>query len=59
MQAEEALMEMLPNVLLTEPLACQSHLHALASLAHHTPCYRLSTGCDFEALPDLLGATLA
>jgi hypothetical protein len=58
MRSSDALMEMLPNVLLTEPHACQAHLHALASLAHHTPCYRLSTGRDFEALPGLLGAIL-
>jgi hypothetical protein len=53
--AREALMDIAPNVLLTEPGACQEHLAILARLANETPCYRLSTGRDFDALPDLLG----
>jgi hypothetical protein len=59
MTPDEALLEMAPNILLTEPDACQNHLAALARLATSTPCYRLLTGRDFERLPDLLGALVA
>jgi hypothetical protein len=58
MASSDALMELLPNVLLTEPASCQAHLHALARLAQSTPCYRLTTGRDFDALPELMGALL-
>jgi hypothetical protein len=57
--ANEALLELLPNVLLTEPRACQAHLAALAQVTSATPCYRLWTGDDFDALPDLLGDLIA
>jgi hypothetical protein len=59
MRSNEALLELLPNVLLTEPRACQAHLAALARLTSATPCYRLWTGGDFDALPGLLGALIA
>jgi hypothetical protein len=55
LRADQALLEMAPNVLLTEPRACQEHLDILARLANETPCFRLSTGRDFVALPELLG----
>jgi hypothetical protein len=58
MPGSEALLEMLPNVLLTQPAACQLHIGVLARLAHETPCYRLTTGRDFDALPERLGALL-
>jgi hypothetical protein len=58
-RSDEALLELLPNVLLTESRACQAHLAALAQLTSTTPCYRLWTGTDFDALPALLGALLA
>ena len=58
MAAEEALLEMLPNILLTEPGACQAHLSALAQLSGQTPCYRLWTGRDFDHLPSVMGSLL-
>ena len=58
MPSHEALLELAPNVLLTESRACQEHLDALARLTAETPCYRLATGNDFDALPALLGALL-
>jgi len=58
MSAQGALLEMLPNVLLTEPSACQAHLSALAQLSAQTPCYRLWTGRDFLDLPGMLGSLL-
>jgi hypothetical protein len=59
MPAEAALLELLPNVLLTHPTVCQQHLAALARLAQELPCYRLMTGRDFTTLPDRLGELLA
>jgi hypothetical protein len=48
---DEALLELVPNVLLTETSATQSHLDALAALVRQCPCYRLETGRDLDALP--------
>lgn len=48
---DEALLEMVPNVLLTEANACRAHLDALSQLAKSTPCYRLETGRDFDQIP--------
>jgi hypothetical protein len=48
--ADEALLEMVPNVLLTEPRSCRAHLNVLRKLATSTPCYRLETGRDFDQI---------
>ena len=50
MDPDEALLEMVPNVLLTQPSSCRAHLDALRALATSTPCYRLETGRDFDQL---------
>lgn len=42
----EALLELAPNVLLTEPVSSQAHLDALSGLARASRCYRLETGTD-------------
>lgn len=55
----EALLELLCNVLRTEPRASQAHLDALATLVRDCRCYRLETGRDFEALPGLMRELLA
>ena len=52
MDADEALLELVPNVLLTEARSCRAHLDALSELVKSTPCYRLETGRDFDRLPD-------
>jgi hypothetical protein len=52
--ADEALLELVSNVLLTEGRSCQNHLHILTELARQTPCYRLETGRDFDHIPFLL-----
>jgi len=52
--ADEALLELVCNVLLTEARSCQNHLHILTELARQTPCYRLETGRDFDRIPFLL-----
>jgi hypothetical protein len=56
--AQEALVELAPNVLLTEPHSCQAHLQALGRLAAEGACYRLDTGRDFDRLPSLLRGLL-
>jgi hypothetical protein len=56
--ADEALLEMVSNVLLTEGRSCQNHLNVLTELVSHTPCYRLETGRDFDRIPFLLGELL-
>jgi hypothetical protein len=48
-----------PNILLTEPRACQAHLDILGRLARESVCYRLDTGRDFERLPRLLRGLVA
>ena len=50
----EALLELLPNVLLTEARSSQAHVDALGALVAACPAYRLATGRDFNALPVLL-----
>lgn len=50
MDRREALLEILPNILLTEPTSSQRHLDALALLSSSCACYRLETGTDFGEL---------
>ena len=57
--ADEALLEMVSNVLLTEKRSCQSHLDILTELVRQTPCYRLETGRDFERIPLLFRELLS
>jgi hypothetical protein len=56
---DQALLELVPNILLTEQRASQAHLAALARLTAETPCYRMATGRDFDALPARLAELLA
>ena len=46
--AAEALMELAPNVLLTEPARRRRIWTRSASSRARTPCYRLSTGRDLD-----------
>lgn len=55
--ADEALLALAPNVLLTDAASCQAHLETLAELARTCPCYALEAGPRLEELPDLF-ATL-
>jgi hypothetical protein len=50
----EALLELVPNVLLTEPRSSQAHLDTLAELARSSRCYRLATGTDLDGAVELL-----
>ncbi|MES1243141.1 MAG: hypothetical protein ABUT39_16130 [Acidobacteriota bacterium] len=57
--AGEALLELAPNVLLTQPEASQAHLDALAELARASRCWRLETGTDLDEAATLLRGLLA
>jgi hypothetical protein len=54
----EALLELAPNVLLTQPAASQAHLDALAELARASRCFRLETGTDLDEAAALLRGLL-
>jgi hypothetical protein len=56
--ADEALIELAPNVLLTNPESSARHFAVLADLARSCRSYRLETGRDFDAIADLLRAEL-
>lgn len=55
----EALFELAPNVLLTEPRSSQAHLDALAALVQASRCYRLATGRDLDGAVRLLRGLLS
>jgi len=52
-------MELIPNVLLTDPALGQSQLDLLAQLCTMTAAFRLSVGGDVAALPGFLENELA
>jgi hypothetical protein len=58
MDRGEALLEILPNILLTEPASSQQHLDALGQLVSSCACYRLETGTDFAELATRLRGLL-
>lgn len=58
MPRDDALLAIVPNVLLTQARAAQAHLDVLAQIVQTIPCYRLDTGRDFDRIPVLLRALL-
>ncbi len=54
MAPHEALLELVPNVLLTEGRSSQQHLDGLGALVRASSCYRLAVGRDFDDIPELL-----
>jgi hypothetical protein len=58
-ESDQALLEIVPNVLLTQPRACQAHLGVLADLVKQSTCYRLDTGQDFDRIPALFRRLLS
>ena len=44
-----ALLELMPNILLTEPTSTQAHLDVLARLVEEVPCLTLRVGSDLAA----------
>ncbi len=56
MPKDEALLELAPNVLLTDPESSQAHFDALAELVERSDCWRLETGTDLDEAVRLLEA---
>ncbi len=54
----DALLEIVPNVLLTNARASQAHLDVLAMLTGQSRCWRLRTGRDFDRIPHLVAELL-
>lgn len=50
----EALLQLLCNVVRTDAAASQAHLDALTVLVNRCHCFQLQTGQDFDTLPGLL-----
>jgi hypothetical protein len=57
--ADEALLELAPNVLLTEPGSSQAHLAALGTLTRQADCYRLEAARDFDHIANLIRGKLS
>ena len=55
LSAAEALFELMPNVLVTEPAATQAHMDMLGDLVRTVPGYRFRPGRD----PDAAAASVA
>ena len=54
MPQREALLELMPNVPVTDAPSSQAHLDSLADLVRGTRSYRLRLGSDLARLPDLV-----
>jgi len=54
----EALLDLAPNILLTERCSSQAHLDTLAALVRTVPCHRLHMGRDLEEVVGCLRACL-
>ena len=54
MSRDDALLELLPNVLVTEPVATQAHLNILSELVETSAAYRLEVGSSLEGLSEFL-----
>jgi hypothetical protein len=52
--AQDALIELAPNVLLTERRSAAAHFAVLAELVRSCACYRLNTGRDFDDVARML-----
>jgi hypothetical protein len=54
--AGDALLRLVPDVLLTDRAATQSHLQAIASLLGQVRCYTLRSGADIERAAELVSS---
>jgi hypothetical protein len=50
----EALLRLVPDVLLTDPTSTQAHLRAIASLLDQVRCFELRSGTDLERAAELV-----
>ncbi|MCC2667749.1 MAG: hypothetical protein K0Q72_220 [Armatimonadetes bacterium] len=51
---DEAFFELVSHVAFTHTEASQAHVDAIGALLRQVPCYRMHTGRDFDALPELV-----
>ena len=58
LDGKQALLRLVPDVLLTEPVSTQAHLRAIADLLARVRCYTLTSGADLERAAELARATL-
>ncbi|HKP21948.1 MAG TPA: hypothetical protein VJT68_10550, partial [Thermoleophilaceae bacterium] len=58
MRAADALVELGPNVLLTDAVMAQRHLDVLGELARSAPAYRLAVGQDLARAADVLSGLI-
>lgn len=56
--ADEALLELLPSILVTDPETCRRHMDALGALASSARCLRLPARPDLDAVTALVDSTL-
>ena len=54
LDASEAMLRLVPDVLLTQPAGTQSHLKALAALVAQVDCYCVESGPDLEQTANLV-----
>jgi hypothetical protein len=54
MDPSDALLRLVPDVLLTEPAATQAHLAAIGALLDRVRCYTLRSGTDLERAAELV-----
>jgi hypothetical protein len=59
LEGREALLRLVPDVLLTQPAGSQSHLRALAELLDQVDCFRIRCGRDLAANAELVTGLLA
>ena len=55
----DALLRLVPDVLLTEPTATQAHLGAIATLLDQVSCFTLRLGADLERAAEMVSALLS
>jgi hypothetical protein len=55
----EALLELMPNILLTEPVSTQAHLDMLGTLVETVPCLTFQVGSDLDAAAACVAELLA
>ena len=58
LDGKEALLRLVPDVLLTDPDSTQAHLRAIAGLLERVRCYALTSGADLGRAAELAGATV-
>jgi hypothetical protein len=57
--ADDALLELLPSMLMTDPATCRRHVAALSALAGAATCLRLPARPDLVAVVDLVDSALS